>query len=98
MTLTAFSIAATKLPSRALSMKARDERIVSICAALQAERILAAPDVKLIMAGTRPAVLNPRIVTTAPFALGRMTPMGRPSSAIGRGLAPRMAEPAGNRL
>ena len=79
-------------------MKARDETMVSICADLQPERMFAAPDVKLIMAGTRPAVINPRMVTTAPFAFGSMTPIGRPSCAIGMSLAPRMAAPTSRRL
>ncbi len=41
--------------------------------------MLVAPAVKLIIAGTRPADIRPRIVTTAPLAFGSMTPMARPS-------------------
>ena len=79
-------------------MKARDERMVSICAALQAARMFAAPAVKLIMAGTRPAVIRPRMVTAAPLAFGSITPTARPSGANGISLAPRMAAPASRRL
>ena len=79
-------------------MKTRDDRMVSICAALHAASMFAAPAVKLIMAGTRPAVIRPRMVTTAPFAFGSMTPIARPSGAIGMSLAPRMAAPTSNRL
>ena len=71
---------------------------MSICAALQAARIFAAPAVKLIIAGTRPAVIKPRMVTTAPLAFGSMTPTARPAAASGMSLAPRMAAPTSRRL
>ena len=45
--------------------------------------MLAAPAVKLIIAGTRPADITPRIVTTAPFAFGSITPSALPSAASG---------------
>ena len=72
--------------------------MVVSCAALQAERMLAAPAVKLIIAGTRPADIRPRMVTTAPLAFGSITPTPRPSGASGISLAPRMAAPASRRL
>ena len=40
--------------------------------------MLAAPAVKLIIAGTRPADIRPSRVTTAPLALGSITPIGSP--------------------
>ena len=64
--------------------------MVSTSAARQAARMLAAPAVKLIIAGTRPADISASTVTTAPFAVGSMTPTARPSSASGISLAPRM--------
>ena len=57
--------------------------MVSRSAARQAARILAAPAVKLIMAGTRPADITASKVTTPPFDVGSMTPSERPSSASG---------------
>ena len=65
--------------------------MVSSWAARQAARILAAPAVKLIIAGTRPADISASIVTTAPLAVGSITPIGFPSPASGISLAPRMA-------
>ena len=56
-------------------MKAREVTMVLSSAALHAARILAAPAVKLIMAGTRRADIRPRIVTTAPLAFGSITPI-----------------------
>ena len=53
--------------------------MVVTSAALQAARMFAAPAVKLIIAGTRPADITPRIVTTAPFAFGSITPSALPS-------------------
>ena len=52
--------------------------MVSTSAARQAARILAAPAVKLIIAGTRPADITASNVTTAPFEVGSMTPSARP--------------------
>ena len=40
--------------------------------------MLAAPAVKLIIAGTRPADIRPSMVTTAPLAFGSITPMRAP--------------------
>ena len=80
-------------PSLPFSMKAREVTMVSICAALQAARMLAAPAVKLIMAGTRPADISARTVTTAPLAFGSITPTARPSAAQRHELAPRTAAP-----
>ena len=57
-----------------------------------------APAVKLIMAGTRPALIKPRMVTAAPFAFGSMTPTARPSGANGINLVPRIAAPTRRRL
>ena len=59
-------------------MKTRDVTMVLISAALHAARIFAAPEVKLIIAGTRPADIHARIVTTAPLAFGSITPIGAP--------------------
>ena len=67
-------------------------------AALQAARILAAPAVKLIIAGTRPADIRPSSVTTAPLAFGSITPTALPSGASGISLAPRIAAPTSSRL
>ena len=57
-------------------MKVREVTMVVTSAALQPARMLAAPAVKLIIAGTRPADISPRIVTTAPLAFGSITPIG----------------------
>ena len=80
------------------STKALDVRIVSTSAARQAARMFAAPAVKLIMAGTRPADITPKIVTAAPMALGNMTPMARPSGASGISLPPSTLAPMARRL
>ena len=56
--------AATTFSSRPFSTKAREVRMVSTSAARQAPRILAAPAVKLIIAGTRPADITASMVTT----------------------------------
>ena len=71
--------------------------MVSISAARQAPRILAAPALKLIIAGTRPADITASSVTTPPFEVGSITPSGRPSSASGISLAPRMATACNSR-
>ena len=47
--------------------------MVSSCAALQAASTLAAPAVKLIIAGTRPADISAISVTAAPLALGSIS-------------------------
>ena len=60
--------------------------------------MLAAPEVKLIMAGTRPADISESRVTTAPFEVGSMTPTARPSSASGISLALRIAVACKSRL
>ena len=52
--------------------------MVVTSAALQPARMFVAPAVKLIIAGTRPADISPRIVTTAPLAFGSITPIGAP--------------------
>ena len=49
--------------------------MVSSCAARQAARTLAAPAVKLISAGTRPADITANNVTTAAFDVGSMMPI-----------------------
>ena len=36
-------------------------------------------DPNILFAGTRPAVISPKMVTTAPFEFGSITPTGRPS-------------------
>ena len=69
----ALASAATSASSLPFSMKAREVRMVSICAALQAARMLAAPAVKLIIAGTRPADISAISVTAAPLALGSIS-------------------------
>ena len=79
-------------------MKARDVTIVSSCAALQPARMFVAPAVKLIIAGTRPADISARIVTTAPLAFGSMTPSARPSGASGISLRPSTDAPISSRL
>ena len=72
--------------------------MVSSFAARQAARILAAPAVKLIIAGTRPADITANNVTTAPFEVGSMTPSVRPSRASGISLRPRIAIAGNSRL
>ena len=72
--------------------------MVVTSAALQPARMFEAPAVKLIMAGTRPADISPRIVTTAPLAFGSMTPTARPSGASGISLAPSTDAPMSSRL
>ena len=66
--------AASSWSSLPFSTKAREVRMVPTCAALQAARIFAAPAVKLIIAGTRPADISARQVTAAPLAFGSITP------------------------
>ena len=72
--------------------------MVVTSAALQAARMFAAPAVKLIIAGTRPADITPRIVTTAPFAFGSITPSALPSAASGISLWPSTFAPSSMRL
>ena len=72
--------------------------MVSRSAARQAARILAAPAVKLIMAGTRPADITANKVTTPPFDVGSMTPSARPSSASGISFLPSTAVACSSRL
>ena len=95
---TCFSIWAMSFSSRAFSTKACAVRMVSTCAARQAPRTLAAPEVKLIMAGTRPPDITASTVTAAPFEVGSMTPIGRPSSASGISLAPSIRVACNSRL
>ena len=72
--------------------------MVSTCAARQAPSTLAAPEVKLIMAGTRPPDISASTVTAAPLEVGSMTPMARPSGANGISLAPRILVACRSRL
>ena len=72
--------------------------MVSISAARQAARILAAPAVKLIIAGTRPADITASNCDHAPLEVGSMTPSARPSSASGISLRPRIATACSSRL
>ena len=74
-------------------MKAREVRIVSTSAAWQAARMLAAPAVKLIIAGTRPADISANRVTAAPLAFGSITPIGLPSGASGISFSPSTRAP-----
>ena len=74
-------------------MKAREVRMVSIFAALQAASTLATPAVKLIIAGTRPADISAISDTAAPLALGSISPIGLPSGASGISFWPRMRAP-----
>ena len=74
-------------------LKARDVTMVSTSAARQAAWMLAAPAVKLIIAGTRPADIRPRMVTTAPLAFGSITPSALPSGASGISLRPSTLAP-----
>ncbi len=93
-----FSIAAMSFSSLAFSTKACAVMMVSILAARQAPRTLAAPALKLIMAGTRPPDNSASTVTAAPLEVGSMTPSGRPSAASGISLAPRMRVACNSRL
>ena len=81
--------------------------MVFTCAARQADAMLVAPAVKLIMAGTRLADIRPSSVTAAPLALGSMTPIASPGAARGRELAaddvgadqqPLVGQRAGDRI
>ncbi len=63
--------------------------MVSTCAVLQADRMLAAPAEKLIIAGTRPAEARANRVTAAPLALGSITPRGLFRGAEPLELAPQ---------
>ena len=71
---TLLAISSTTGPSLACATKAREVSTVRTSAALQADRMFAAPAVKLIIAGTLPADINPSSVAQAPLALGSMTP------------------------
>ena len=86
-----------RVPSRPFSMKAREVRILSTCAARQAESTLAGPAEKLIIAGTRPAEASAKIVTAAPLALGSITPIRPPSGASGISLRPSTLAPITSR-
>jgi hypothetical protein len=66
-------------------------------AALQAARKFISPEVKLIIAGTRPADIKARIATTVPLAFGIITPTASPAAASGISLRPRMAAPSSRR-
>ena len=88
-------------------MKPRDVKIVLACAASQPARILAAPAVKLIIAGARPAEMTARNATPAPLAFGSISPIASPGLPIARDLAgerarpdqqPAIAELAGDRV
>ena len=50
------------------------------------------------MAGTRPPDISASTVTAAPFDVGSMTPIGRPSGASGISFAPRMRVACSSRL
>jgi hypothetical protein len=82
---------AIRFSSRPFSTKAREVRIVSSAAARQAARMLAAPEVKLIIAGTRPADMTAKKVTTPPLEVGSITPMVWPSRANGINFRPKIA-------
>ena len=74
-------------------MKAREVRIFVTSAALQAERMLAAPAEKLIIAGTRPLELSAKKVAAAAFAFGSITPIALPGAQSGISLRARMLAP-----
>ena len=83
---------ATSASSLPFSMKAREVTMVSTCAALQAARMLAAPAVKLIIAGTRPADISAEHASPPRrwrSAASRRS--ARPSGASGISLRPRIA-------
>ena len=73
-------------------MKPRDVKIVLACAASQPARILAAPAVKLIIAGVRPAEMTARNAIPAPLAFGSISPIASP------GLPMRAILPASARV
>ena len=82
--------------SLAFSTKARDVRMVSICAALQAARMFAAPAVKLIIAGTRPADISAEDGDDRAVGVRQHDADGAPlrapsASACGRGSAAPMS-------
>ena len=95
--MTFSSSAATRVTRLAFSTKAREVTMVFTSAAVQAERMLPRPAVKLIMAGTRPAEMRPRMVTAAPLALGSMTPTAPPTGASAESFRPSTLAPASRR-
>jgi hypothetical protein len=64
----------------ALSTKARDVSTKRMRVSSQAATRLCAPEVKLSIAGTRPAACSAMKVTAAPLALGSITPIVSPGS------------------
>ena len=89
---TALASSSTIGPSLACVTKAREVSIVRTSAALQADRMFAAPAVKLIIAGTFPADITPRMVAHVPLALGSMIP-AYPDGNTVRNFSPRTAAP-----
>ena len=85
---TSLPTSATRGPSRALSTKAREERITDTPAARQAPLMLAAPLVKLIIAGTRPMDCSAKNVTATPAEFGSSTPIVPPTGARASSLTP----------
>ena len=83
--------------SRPFSTKAREVTIVPISAAFTAARMLVAPAVKLIIAGTRPAEWSPRKASTAALALGSITPTAPSSGASRASRRPITRDPANRR-
>ena len=71
-----------------MSTNAREVRITDTLAARQAALMLAAPLVKLIMAGTRPIACSAKNVTATPAEFGSMTPTAPPGGAQGSSLRP----------
>ena len=79
--------------SLAFSTNAREVMMVLTSAAVQAARMLVAPAVKLIIAGTRPADMTPSKVAAAPLALGSITPIAPLSPASGKNFPARTRAP-----
>jgi hypothetical protein len=88
-----FSSSDTRLVKRALSTNARDVTITRTSAARQAALMLAAPLVKLIMAGTRPTAWRAKNATATPAEFGSMMPMAPPTGARGSSFAPNTWAP-----
>jgi hypothetical protein len=83
-----------KVSSLAFSTNPREVMIVFTSAAAQEARMLLAPAVKLISAGTRAADIKPSKVAAAPLALGSITPTASPSPASGANFAPSTRAPS----
>jgi hypothetical protein len=86
----------TSLSSFPFSTNPREVMSVFTFALAQPARTLAAPAVKLIIAGTRPAAIRAKMATPAPLALGTISPTASPASDNGCNLRPTTWAPISN--